>query len=111
MNRTRHFRFVTLGVVLCLLLPLACAQHSGKKAYTLRGKIEQVNASTKSLTVNHEKVEGWMAAMTMTYAVDKEDVLNRVKVGDQIAAKVYDGDYTLYDVQVVPQKSDQPSKK
>jgi Cu/Ag efflux protein CusF len=42
-----------------------------------------------------------MAPMTMSYSVDKEDVLAKVKAGDTITAKVYDGDVkTLYDVQV-----------
>jgi Cu/Ag efflux protein CusF len=47
-----------------------------------------------------------MGAMTMSYAVDNADVINKVKVGDQITAKVYDGDFkTLHDVQVVPAKN------
>ena len=44
--------------------------------------------------------------MTMSYAVDKEEVINKVKAGDQITAKVYDGDFkTLHDVQVLPAKN------
>src|SRR6266516_3773501 len=43
-----------------------------------------------------------MRAMAMEYGVDKDDVINRVKVGDRITAKVYDGDLTLYDVAVIP---------
>ena len=43
-----------------------------------------------------------MSAMTMTYSADKPDVYDKVKAGDQITAKVYDGDFaTLHDVQVV----------
>jgi Cu/Ag efflux protein CusF len=46
-----------------------------------------------------------MDAMTMNYAPDKDDVLKKVKVGDEITAKVYDGDFrTLYSVQVVAGK-------
>jgi hypothetical protein len=46
-----------------------------------------------------------MDAMSMNYVPDKEDVLKKVKVGDQITAKVYDGDFrTLYDIQVVAAK-------
>ena len=43
---------------------------------------------------------------------DKEDAVTHVKVGDEITAKVYEGDYkTLYDVQVVPPKDKTPPAK
>ena len=111
--KTQGFRLVTLiGVVLCLLVSVAGAQQKGKKEYTLRGKVEKVDASAKSLTVNHGKVEGWMGAMTMAYKVDKADeVLKKVKAGDEITAKVYDGDYTLYSVLVVPPTGDKAAPK
>jgi len=84
----------------------------GKKEYTFRGKVESIDLKTKTMSVNGENVQGWMPAMTMTYGVDKEDAVTRVKVGDQITAKVYEGDLkTLYDVQVVPPKSKAPPAK
>ena len=69
--------------------------------HVLLGKVEAVSESTGKLTVNHGAVEGWMGAMNMPYAVDKPDTLKRVRVGDQIKTTVYDGDYTLHDVEVV----------
>jgi len=78
------------------------AAPEGKKEHVFRGKIEGVDPKAKTLTVNGENVEGWMSAMTMQYSADKPDVYDKVKVGDQITAKVYDGDFgTLHDVQVV----------
>ena len=43
-----------------------------------------------------------MALACSLYSADKPDVYDTVKVGDQITAKVKDGDFaTLYEVQVV----------
>jgi Cu/Ag efflux protein CusF len=91
-------------IALCLFLAcVAFAQNAPqKKGYTFHGKVEKVNESAKTLTVNGEEVKGWMAAMTMDYSVDDAAVLKKVKAGDQISATVYDNDYVLYKVQVVP---------
>ena len=98
MTRRRLFGMV---VVCGLTIGALTAQDKKRKSHAFRGKVEAVNESTKSLTVNHERVEGYMEAMTMAFEVDKpEVVLKKVKVGDRIKATVYDDDYKLYDVQV-----------
>jgi Cu/Ag efflux protein CusF len=94
--------------VACLLGMTATAQQSKGKSHTLEGKVEGVQ--TDRLVVNHGKVEGYMDAMTMPYKVEKPDILKQVKVGDRISATVYDGDYTLYDLHVVPPQ-DKTKKK
>src|ERR1700694_4883764 len=98
------------GAFLCLLLSSVYAQQAGKKAYPFRGKVEQVNTGAKPLTVTNEPIEGWMGSMTMAYAVDNKNVLNRAKVGDRITAKVYDGDTKLSAPRVVspPQAAASP---
>jgi|HubBroStandDraft_2_1064218.scaffolds.fasta_scaffold86540_2 Cu/Ag efflux protein CusF len=98
--------------ILAAVLALACLfavnsfgqdkdKAKGKaKSYTFHGKVTAV--TEKGLTVNGEKVEGWMDAMTMTYPVDKPEALKMVKVGDQIMATVYEGDMTLHNVMTMP---------
>lgn len=75
------------------------------KEHVFRGKVERVDTTARTLTVAGENIEGWMGAMTMTYSADKPDVVDKVKAGDQITARVVDGDLgTLHDVQVVSAK-------
>ena len=90
----------------------SATRRAGKKEYQFRGRIEKVDAKTKKLTVDGEAVDGWMIAMTMSYKVDKPDLLKRIKVGDQITAKVYDGDFaTLYEIQRVQANSNPSTPK
>ncbi len=110
----KYVRFaILLGVALGLFASAGYSQDkkgAGKKEFLFRGKVEQIDLSAKTFRVNGQEVKGWMGAMTMSYAPDKADVLKTLKVGDEITAKVYDGDFhTLYDVPVVPPKA--PEKK
>jgi Cu/Ag efflux protein CusF len=85
MKKALHVRLIVLTAsVVCLLVATASAQQTAKKEHTFRGKVEKVDAQSKKLTVNGEKVDGWMAAMTMAYSVDNADALKSIKVGDQI---------------------------
>ena len=114
-------RYIRLGCVIAVVLSFVLSsgyaqqnKNAGKKEYTFRGKVEKIDLNAKTMTVNGQKVEGWMNAMTMSYQPDKADVLKTLKVGDEITAKVYDGDFrTLYDVKVVPPADTKgvPSKK
>ena len=110
MNTQRQI-FAAILAIASLFAANAYAQDAAKgKPMTFHGKVEAV--TEKGLTVNGEKVEGWMDAMTMSYPVDKADVLKKVKIGDTIMATVYKGDITLHDVQVMPAgKSDKNKSK
>ena len=100
----RAFSTTASAAVLPSLLSLSAIllrAQGAKKSYTFHGKIESLDAASKSMTVNGDKVEGWMDAMTMKYEVDNADVFKTAKVGDNIEATVHDGDYKLYKVHVV----------
>ena len=100
MNTRRHI-FAAVLAVASLFAANVYAQDAAKgKPMTFHGKVEAV--TDKGLTVKGEKLEGWMDAMTMSYPVDKPDVLKKVKVGDTIMATVYKGDITLHNVMVMP---------
>ena len=101
MRNCQVFRIIlSLAIVFGLVAGLSAQDK--KKSYTLRGKVEAVDEKGNTLTVNHEKVEGWMEAMTMAFEVDKPEVLKKIKVGDRIKATVYDNDFKLYNVEVQP---------
>ena len=105
-------RAVVSLLVSISMISIAVAQTAPKKkVHILRGKVEAITPQTKSITVNHEAIEGWMGAMSMPYGVGDESALTKVKVGDQITANVYDGDYTLYDIEVVKAPAKTKKKK
>jgi Cu/Ag efflux protein CusF len=102
MSKRFGLRLVTAVTLLCLLAVAGFAQaNAKKKSYTLHGKIEAIKDSEKKVTVNHDAIEGYMGAMTMDYKVDDDAMLKKLKPGDEISATLYEGDYTLYDIQVV----------
>ncbi len=72
------------------------------RSIAFSGTVQAVSESTGRVTVNHGAIEGWMGAMTMAYPVDKPESLKGIKAGDQISATVYEGDFTLHNVQVAP---------
>jgi len=87
-----------LALMMAMALMAQAPAPAGKKPLTFHGKVESVSAD--GITVNGEKVEGWMDAMTMKYKVDDPKVLKTVKPGDKITATVYEGDMSLHKVQV-----------
>jgi Cu/Ag efflux protein CusF len=74
----KYVRFgLLIGIALTLFVSSGYAQQDkkAKKEFTFRGKVEKIDVNAKKFVVNGQKVEGWMGAMTMTYAPDKADVL------------------------------------
>ena len=100
-----------ITVAAAALLITAAGAGQTKKSFTFHGKVEAVDATGEKLTVNGEKVEGWMDAMTMAYKVDDPGVLKKVKAGDQITATVYEGDTSLHKIRVTSAKTTGDKKK
>ncbi len=92
-------------ILLAVLMPMlfnepASAQLRVRQASQLRGTVQRVDPAQKKIAVTNEPIPGGMGAMTMSYAVDREELLGTLKPGDRITAKMYEGDSTLYEVQV-----------
>ena len=99
----RRYSHLSVIAAFVLFLVVVCSGQttSAKKSHVFHGKVEAVDPGGKTLRVNGEKVEGWMAAMTMDYKVDNPEVLKKLKAGDQIMATVYDDDPLLHNVQIM----------
>ncbi|HEY7337119.1 MAG TPA: copper-binding protein [Bryobacteraceae bacterium] len=101
MTRTFGARFLAIFALACLIGVSGFAQaNAKKKSYTLHGVIQAVKGSEKKVTVKHDKIEGYMGAMTMDYKVADDAMMKKLKAGDEITATLYQDDYTLYDIRL-----------
>lgn len=69
--------------------------------YQLKGKVVSVDLAKQKATIQHEKVEGFMDAMTMAFPVYDKDVLQTMSKDSEIKAELIvngDGDYWLENV-------------
>ncbi len=74
----------------------ACARKKEKqfnygepqKKYALRGVVVRLQPEDRIAVVQHEKVEGWMEAMTMEFPVPDPSEFSKLKPGSHIRATV-----------------------
>ena len=78
------------------------------KEFTLVGEVKKVDKETREITIRHEKIAGFMEAMTMPFRIDDQAVLDEVRPGDQVEGKLQvqqengqTKDYRLVDLRVV----------
>lgn len=71
-----------------LLLNGCAAEPANEKRYELKGKVVSVDRAKGEAAVEHEEVEGFMAAMTMDFPVRDAEALKIMEAGDRIAASL-----------------------
>lgn len=77
--------FVALIVItICGCNKSAPVEHS--QAYSVRGVVKEV--AGKTVTVQHEKIPGYMEAMTMPFDVKNTNELRGLKAGDRISFRM-----------------------
>ncbi len=71
-----------------------------KQRYSLRGKVLRLRPEARVASIDHEKIEGWMEAMTMEFPVPKEEDFAKLREGATIHAtvNVNDLNYWLTDI-------------
>jgi protein SCO1/2 len=67
-----------------------------EKPYPLKGVVVSVDRAGGKVTVKHEAVPGYMDAMTMPFAVGETKILDDLRPGDTIEAKLLVGDRTSH---------------
>lgn len=80
-------------VFLCgLLLAIGCQRESSsppgsaatKQTYAVRGVVREIPPDRHHASIQHEKIPGYMAAMTMDFSIKDTNELKDISVGDEI---------------------------
>ena len=94
----KHLSTLALFVfVLTLILSAGCTNAPSEKIFDVKGKVVTIDAEKKKVTLDHEAIPGFMAAMTMPFDVENVKLLEGLKPGDQVRGKIKtkDGKHTL----------------
>jgi len=87
----RIILFITLALVFAACQKPAAgdtATSSTAKRYNLKGKVVAVDKAAKKATIEHEKVDGYMDAMTMDFPIHADWVWNDLEPGSEIKAEL-----------------------
>jgi Cu/Ag efflux protein CusF len=85
-------RALALAVVFCAA---GCRTQSfqasteGARRFALRGQIVRLEDGGKIAVIRHQKIEGWMDAMTMEFPVRDPRDAQSLHAGDQVKATVF----------------------
>jgi Cu/Ag efflux protein CusF len=78
-------------LVFSALLLAACQRTPAPqptREYQMRGSVVSLDPTSQTATVKHDKIEGWMEAMTMEYPIKNQQDFSKLKVGEKIQAKI-----------------------
>jgi len=91
-------------ITLPAAVALAACSKPAPQRYPMKGVVVSLDEKTKSANIKHERIEGWMEAMTMEFPVKDDADWQKLKPGARIqGVVVVTGDsYHLAEVQVQP---------
>jgi protein SCO1/2 len=85
----------SLATLVVLAGALASCSHSEEaakeppKQYKLHGEVTRLNEQGKTATINAEKIDGWMEAMSMEYPVKDQQDLSALHPNECVDATVF----------------------
>ena len=59
------------------------------KEYQLTGQVIRLDAGNKTAVIKHQKIEGWMEAMTMEFPVKDQADFSKLREGEKISGTVF----------------------
>jgi Cu/Ag efflux protein CusF len=74
-----------------------------KNRYPMRGKVVLLNPAERTAKVAHERIEGWMEAMTMDFPVPDEREFAKLKPGATFRATVLTNDLFFWLTEIRPE--------
>jgi Cu/Ag efflux protein CusF len=66
------------------------------KEYQLKGVVLRLDNQVRTAVIKHEKIEGWMEAMTMEFPVHDAKEYEKLSPGKQITATLYVSDDSFW---------------
>ncbi len=92
-----HYSAVFILFALCL----SCSPVPKEVIYDLRGQVTSIYSMKNEITIRHEKIPGFMPAMTMPFKVKDIMLLEKRRPGDFIEAKLVITDKEAYLINIV----------
>jgi protein SCO1/2 len=93
-------RTVVLVAIVAVMLSLSVVA-AAERTYPVRGMVVSVNPSAKSFAVSHERIEGFMEAMTMPFEVRDPGELGGLVPGAIVEFTLVVGEKSAYATRIV----------
>ncbi|PYI82378.1 MAG: hypothetical protein DME26_17860, partial [Verrucomicrobia bacterium] len=81
--------FILLGTLFAVVASTACKDTSNdRKTYQVKGVVQELKPQQKTVVIQHEKIPGYMDAMTMPFEVKDLKELAGLQPGDTVAFRM-----------------------